>query len=324
MGDVALAMRADAEVVQAGGRALHEVHVAEDAGGPPHVLVLDVGAVAVLQHLDHEQVVALVHGLGDVELRGEARALGHADEGAVHVELGVALHAVEADDLAGARGERGQRHDALVHARGVVGGHERLLDREREALIGVGELAVAVDLPQVRDLHLVPIGLVGRHQLRRHRLGRTEQTEAPRAAQLHEAARQLPAVRGGQLGRLVAHEVGAGGEPVAVGERGVLPIVDGIHRHVLLPLCVTFGSYRCVCTLCVQPVAHTIRQSTGLCNRLSCKRRRSTVRRPKSTAGGVSPGTIGLSRPFCPPTEPSAAGSAATARHRGLVVQFSQ
>ena len=45
---IALAVRAEPKVDQVRGRALHKVDIAEDARGPPHVLVLDIAAIAVL------------------------------------------------------------------------------------------------------------------------------------------------------------------------------------------------------------------------------------------------------------------------------------
>ena len=69
---IILAMGAHTEVVQACGGTLHEINIAEDARRPPHILVLDVGAIAVLEDLHCEQVLALMQKLGDIELRRKA------------------------------------------------------------------------------------------------------------------------------------------------------------------------------------------------------------------------------------------------------------
>ena len=226
---IALAMRAEPKVDQVRGGALHKVHIAEDARGPPHVLVLDIAAVAVLQDLNGKQVIALDKRVGHVELGGKARALGHADEPAVDVQLAVALDAVEANNLASAGGNGGKVDDALVNARGVIGGNKRLIDREREALVGVGKLAVAVYLPQVRNLDVVPLGLVDRKCLVGDD-GRTlKEAELPRAGQLDKSARKLAAVRSSEIGGLVTHKVRMGCQAVPIGERLVFPIVNGVH-----------------------------------------------------------------------------------------------
>ena len=157
---IALAVRAEPKVYQMRGGTLHKVHVAEDARGPPHILVLDVAAIAVLQDLNRKKVVALDKCVGHVELGGQARALGHADKLTVDVQLAIALDAVEANDLASAGRNSGKVDDALVDARGVIGGNKRLIHREREALVGIGKVAVAIYLPQVRNFHVIPLGLV--------------------------------------------------------------------------------------------------------------------------------------------------------------------
>ena len=226
---IALAVRAEPKVDQVRGGTLHKVHIAEDARGPPHVLVLDIAAVAVLQDLDGKQVIALDERVGHVELGGQARALGHADELAVDVQLAVALDTVEANDLASAGGDSGKVDDALVNARGVIGGNERLVDREREALVGVGELTVAVYLPQVRNLDVVPLGLVGRKRLVGDSDRALKEAELPRAGQLDKSARKLAAVRSSEIGGLVTHKVRMGCQAVPVGERLVFPIVNGVH-----------------------------------------------------------------------------------------------
>ena len=226
---IALAVRAEPKVDQVRGGTLHKVHIAEDARGPPHVLILDVAAIAVLQDLDRKQVVALDERVGHVELGRQARTLGHADILTVDVQLAIALDAVEANDLASAGRNGGKVDDALVDARGVVGGNERLINRERETLVGVGKVAIAVHLPQVRNLHVIPLGLVRGEFLVGDGSGALKEAELPRAGQLDKPARQLAAVRCSEIGGLVTHKVRMGCQAVPVGERLVFPIVNGVH-----------------------------------------------------------------------------------------------
>ena len=228
-GNIALAVRAEPKVDQLRGGALHKVHIAEDARGPPHVLVLDIAAIAVLQDLDRKQVVALDERVGHVKLGRQARTLGHADKLTVDVQLTIALDAVKANDLASAGRHGGKVDDALVDARGVVGGNERLIHRERETLVGVGKVAIAVYLPQVRNLHVIPLGLVRGELLVGDGSRPLKEAELPRAGQLDKSARQLAAVRSGEIGGLITHKVRMGCQAVPVGERLVFPIVNGVH-----------------------------------------------------------------------------------------------
>ena len=226
---IALAVRAEPKVDQVCSGTLHKVHIAEDARCPPHVLVLDIATIAVLQNLDRKQVVALDKRVGHVELGRQARTLGHADKLTVDVQLAIALDAVKANDLASAGRHGGKVDDALVHARGIVRGNERLIHREREALVGVGKVAIAVYLPQVRNLHVIPLGLVRGELLVGDGSGALKEAELPRAGQLDKPARQLAAVRCSEIGGLVTHKVRMGCQAVPVGERLVFPIVNGVH-----------------------------------------------------------------------------------------------
>ena len=226
---VALAVRAEPKVDQVRGGMLHKVHIAEDARGPPHILVLDIAAIAVLQDLDRKQIVALDECVSHVELGRQARALGHADKLAVDVQLAIALDAVETNDFASAGRNGGKIDDALIHARGVVGGNEWLIHREREALVGIGKIAIAIYLPQVRNLHAIPLGLVRGELLVGDGRGALKEAELPRAGQLDKSARQLAAVRSGEIGGLVTHKVRMGCQAVPVGERLIFPIVNGVH-----------------------------------------------------------------------------------------------
>ena len=232
-GDVGAAVggqaSAGAELLQAHRRPGDEVDVAEDPGGPPHVLVLDIGAVAVLQDLDGQEVRLPVQVLGDIELGAETRALRHADEAAVDVDLGVGVHAVQAEDglLAGA--ECGPGQFPLVDARRVRGGDQGLSDREGEALVGVLQPAVAIDLPQVRDPDLVPVGVGRGEVVLADSAGGVEEAEGPRAAEVGEARGQPPVAGGRGFGRGVAEEVGPGRQSVPVGQAGILPVVRVRH-----------------------------------------------------------------------------------------------
>ena len=221
----------DVEVLQARRRPGDEVDVAEDPRGPPHVLVLDVGAVAVLQHLDGQEVRLPGQVLGEVELGAQPGALRHAREAAIDVDLGVGVHAVHPQDrpLAGCEGGAGQF--PLVDAGGVGGGDERRSDREGVALIRVLRPPVAVHLPQVGDPDPVPLG-VGRGEV----VGvdpprRVEEAEGPRAGEIGESRGLRPVAGGRRRNGRVSEEVGPCRQSVAVGQPGILPVVRVRHRR---------------------------------------------------------------------------------------------
>lgn len=142
------------EVVDAAGGAVQEGDVAEDAGQPPLVLVLDVGARRPLRDADRERVLAGAENAGEVELGGEAGALGGADPGVVDPHGGEGLDAVEAQDVEGAlladAPVLGDLDGADVVGRRVGVGDEGRVERDGELDVGVDRqaaLAVAGEDP---------------------------------------------------------------------------------------------------------------------------------------------------------------------------------
>ncbi|KJL45544.1 hypothetical protein RS81_00163 [Microbacterium terrae] len=149
-------------VVDPAGRAAEEGDAAEDAGQPPHVLVLEIGGIAELRHAHREAV-----GPGDerarhIELVGEAAAACGAEQGVVQPDLGRRLDAVEAEDAASV-GEYGSRCGELepVVADGTRVRRERRVYRERHLHIRVRRSAVALQIPVARDDDRAPAGRVG-------------------------------------------------------------------------------------------------------------------------------------------------------------------
>ena len=57
-----------------------DVHLTENAGHPPFILILQIGAVTIFQHHDGDLVVPIVQILGDVEFAGRMRYLTVSDE----------------------------------------------------------------------------------------------------------------------------------------------------------------------------------------------------------------------------------------------------
>ena len=140
-------------VEQDGGRAAQEVDVAEDAAGAELVLVLQVGAVAPLEHQNGQAVGAGTDEPGHIELRGGVGDLAIADVGAVepHVEAGV--HTLKGQVGAGGRRVRGVLEVADVGAAGVVLGDVGRVEGDGVADVGVLVVVVAQVLPGTGHLN---------------------------------------------------------------------------------------------------------------------------------------------------------------------------
>ena len=133
-----LVVGVDPQVFDGAGNEAAQAHRAEDAGQPPLILVLEVGAGAELVHAHGDRIDAGAHGLGHVELVGEARTARHADPRAVHPHAGLTFNAVEAQANVATVPVGGELEGATVVADGVVVGREGRVDREGEVDVRVG------------------------------------------------------------------------------------------------------------------------------------------------------------------------------------------
>ena len=232
-------------VEQDGGRAAQEVDVAEDAAGAELVLVLQVGAVAPLEHQDGQTVGAGTDELGDIELRGGVGDLAVADVGAVepHVEAGV--HALEGQVGAGGGGVRGVVEVADVGAAGVVLGDVGRIEGDGVADVGVLVVVVAQVLPGTGHLNhgealrnggrallaVLVVGLGG--LLLPEGLGELvdagQVAEGPPAAEQVEAVGVLPPPGAGGGGPGGGHVVGARRQSVLVEDVEVLEVSRNDH-----------------------------------------------------------------------------------------------
>ena len=136
-----LVVGVDPQVFDGAGSEAAQAHRAEDAGQPPLVLILEVGAGAELVHAHGDPIGAGAHGLGHIELVGKARAAGHADPRPVDPHAGLACDAVETQANMTALPVGGKLKGAAVVADGVIVGRERGVDREGEVNVGVGGVA---------------------------------------------------------------------------------------------------------------------------------------------------------------------------------------
>ena len=133
-----LVVGVDPQVFDGAGSEAAQAHRAENARQPPLVLILEVGAGAELVHAHGDRIDAGVHGLGHVELVGEARTASHADPRAVHPHGGLTFNAVKTQANVATLPVGGEFEGAAVVADGVVVGRERRVDREGEVDVGVG------------------------------------------------------------------------------------------------------------------------------------------------------------------------------------------
>ena len=73
----------------------HQIHIPEDTGQPPHILILQVAAIAKLMHCHRQAVLARVHKAGYIVLRLVKSILRIAHKGAVHIHLATGVNPTE-------------------------------------------------------------------------------------------------------------------------------------------------------------------------------------------------------------------------------------
>ena len=131
------------EVPDRPGRLADQGHAAEDAGQPPHVLVLQVGPGRPLVHADREHVIFRPNEVGDIELPDQPAALAVAYGRAVDEHGEARVNPVEAKQgrPAGIPLRR-QREAPPVLAGRVAVGHPGRVERERIGHVGVRGRAV--------------------------------------------------------------------------------------------------------------------------------------------------------------------------------------
>ena len=214
-----------AEVLDVHGGPAVQDDVPEQAREPEEVLVLDPRPGAPPDHLRHDDVLAVDHGVGEVELRRGERVRPVAHVGAVQPQGDGALRAVEADaqPLAGLeRVLEGER--PAVRRHGVVPlGHlprlELLVPVPRVLHVGVLRAVVAEQLHVGGDRHVVPARVVDVHALE----AGDDEGGALRVVQLPQPVERL--LEGARPGRRLLR----GGEPPVVGVRVEPVLLDELR-----------------------------------------------------------------------------------------------
>ena len=188
-------------IADAHARALQQIDVAEDARLAELVLILEVAAVAPLQHQHGDGVGALAdigrhvklgHGMGDLAVTHELAVDPHIEAG---------IHALEAQrSAAGVAGLVVKR--AHIQSAGVVHRHIRRIIGERIADVGVLMPVIALGLPDGGHDDFIPGQLLG-GELRRQ-LGK-----AVKVGKRPDAVQGIKAIR---LGAVALDRIAAAGE----------------------------------------------------------------------------------------------------------------
>ncbi len=203
-----------------------DVHVPEDAAHAELVLILEVAAVAPLQHQYVDLVVPGGHEIGDVELAGGVGDLAVAHEPAVDPEVEAGVHALEHDGPAAV--VLGQHEVPPVQAAGVLLRHVGRVVGERVAPVGVLVPVVAVHLPHRGHGNAVHLH-AGVQQVVRQIDDAFKVPELPFAVERLEAVRLPALVAQGDIAVRIRNVVGPVGQRVHMQRVGIHVIIGQIH-----------------------------------------------------------------------------------------------
>ena len=196
---------AQPDVLEAARRTAEQGDLAEDAGQPPLILVLQIAHRRPLVHPHHDHVSAGTEEFADVELLSQPATLSHPDLGPVQPDPVDRFDPVEPQQNPG-QIPVGQIEVAPVFAGRILVRHVRRIDRERVADVGVDRRAVGSvsgEHPMGRNLEVIPVAVV---EFRLHDgvVGVVVAAQQPEPPGPVEAQ-----------GRSVGTEPGAGGRPPA-------------------------------------------------------------------------------------------------------------
>ena len=215
-----------AAILQGGGdgvvgymlhRALEEVHITEDTAHAELVLILQVAAVAPLEHQHRQLVGAVLEVLGDVELAGAVGHLTVTHVPAVQPDVEAGVNTFEVQEGFGSAGVNPVIEFPDVGAAGILLRNVGRIERKRVLDVGVLVLIVAVHLPDAgnRDLVVVVYARVGLVEAVLQVIDAVVVAEVPHPAQQLEAIGAFP----------VDHQAGGavrGGDVVGTKRHGVL------------------------------------------------------------------------------------------------------
>ena len=191
-----------------------QVYVAEDAGHAPHVLILQIGAVGILEHLHGEHVVAAAYEVSDVKLRRHVRHLGEACDVAVNPHIKGRVHPLKSDVYAVIDPVFRQAEVFAVAAYGVFVRHKGRVIGDGVVHIGIDRDVIAFHLPTGRNGQIVPIGVViiDFPEVAGQYIRPVSEKEAPYAVQRQVAAGASAAVGFGGFHAVIGEKCRVGGQ----------------------------------------------------------------------------------------------------------------
>ena len=157
--------RYDAEIKAAGGLLAREVHIPFDAGNPPEILALQIGAGRVTQNFQQQLILSLFHCIRDVIAGERLGVLPVADLPAVDIDIGAGLDPAEVQEDAAAlpalrHGKRPVVQRPRKHFRQLR--RLRIHRAEIVRMVDIDGRPPALDLPVARDADAVPGDLCAR------------------------------------------------------------------------------------------------------------------------------------------------------------------
>ena len=196
---------------------LHQQHVAENTAGQKHILIFEVRAVAVGEHLNAQKIFPVAEQVGHVVLGGQTATLGKTHVHAVEPHKINGIHAAEVEDATGSL-VRGKA--AAVVAYRILAGDVGRVKGDGVLHVGVHGRAVAPILPHGGHVDGIPVAVVvvRREEIRKGILGTVGEAEV--------------SVQGGNARRrgmvAVGHAATKGGDNGGAGRQTALALAGGI------------------------------------------------------------------------------------------------
>ena len=205
---------ADGDVVNALFTEGKQHRVPKNAAEPPHILVLQVGAVRPLQHDDAQTVFPRRYDGRNIKFRGQMGTLGKADKLPVHIGVIAGAYALQTQHRAAARKGGGQGKGPVVYADGGIIGHKGRIIGNGESHVRILRSAVALQLPNAGHVDF-PLHALSRFAGKlRHVMGRLIISEIPPPVQGIEIRRKRPLLRPGGSRVGIGNQGGTHGQPI--------------------------------------------------------------------------------------------------------------
>ncbi len=125
--------------------AIEEINLAEDTRQPPHVLILEICAVAPFEHQHFYRVLPRAQEFCGVKLTRHVANLAVADEGVIYPHIKARIHALKVEEnVFSAQHARRNVKVAHIQPAGVIVGHVRRVAWDGIVYVGITRHVVAV------------------------------------------------------------------------------------------------------------------------------------------------------------------------------------